>query len=185
LSILFRRPGHNRNAEVEDRLERVEKLLKVRSVPSTASSPSWDLRQDKSSDGTVNLSESWPSWPMKYPREQSNIDGRAKVTDRTLCENGSFKRQYGDIEAMTPKSEGTRSDRDILNPDKKGMGSLVVNEVGDLQYLGKNRGILTFCQTDPNAFSTLCRPSFWFRGTFASRRACEQWRNNPSTTSYV
>jgi hypothetical protein len=122
---------------------------------------------------------------MEYPREQSNIDGREKVTDRSPYENDSFERQYGDIEAMTPKSEGTRSDRDILNPDKEGMGSLVVNEVGDLQYLGKNRGILAFCQTDPNAFSTLCRPSFWFRRTFASRRACEQRRNNPPTASYV
>jgi hypothetical protein len=44
---------------------------------------------------------------------------------------------------MTPESEDTKSSPDRLNVDKKGTGSLVVNEVGDLQYLGKNSAILT------------------------------------------
>jgi len=81
---------------------------------------------------------------MEYPKEQSEIDSQEKDTDRSPYEPGSFGRQYGNIDFMTPKSEDTKSDRDTLNADKKGMGSLVVNEVGDLQYLGKNRPILAF-----------------------------------------
>ena len=100
--------------------------------------------QEKLGDETVNPSRTWPLWPMENPKERSEIDSQEKNTDQSPYEPGSFRNQYGDFDSMTPESEDTTSDRDILNTNKKGMGSLVVNEVGDLQYLGKNRPGLPF-----------------------------------------
>lgn len=94
-------------------------------------------------DGTADLSGTWSSWPTEYPKEQSEIDSQEKDTDQPPYPPGSFRHQYEDIDSMTPESEDTKSSPDRLNVDKKGTGSLVVNEVGDLQYLGKNSAILT------------------------------------------
>lgn len=86
-------------------------------------------------DGTAGT---WPSWPTEYPKEQSEIESQEKDTDQPPYPPGSLPHQYEDIDSMTPESEDTRSGQDRLNVDKKGTGSLIVNEVGDLQYLGKN-----------------------------------------------
>jgi hypothetical protein len=43
---------------------------------------------------------------------------------------------------MSSKGECTKSGPERFGLGTKGMGSLVVNERGDLQYLGKIRGVL-------------------------------------------
>jgi hypothetical protein len=122
-------------------LERVEELLKVKQSPSMARLPRVRKGQEKLGDGIVNLSRTWNSWPMEIRKDRSDIDSQEKNTDQCPDKPGSF-RKYEDFDSMTPESEDTTSGRDILNANKKGMGSLIVNEVGDLQYLGNSGPVL-------------------------------------------
>jgi hypothetical protein len=132
-------------------MERVEKLLKVGPTLSLASSPSVHGRRDDSRDETVDLLDIGPSYPIEYSKVQSNINSQEKDTDQSPYERGSFGYRYGDIGSMTAKSDCTPSDQDRSNGDKKGIGSLVVNEVGDLQYLGKKQiNSSPSHQTNPN-----------------------------------
>jgi hypothetical protein len=79
---------------------------------------------------------------MEIRKDRSDIDSQETNNDQCPDEPGSFRNQYGDFDSMTPESEDTTSGRDILNANKKGMGSLIVNEVGDLQYLGNSGPVL-------------------------------------------
>jgi hypothetical protein len=115
-------------------LARVEELLNVRATSSMAISRSVHRGQQRSGDRTVGLSENWPAQPIESPKRQSDVDSQDQDDDRSPFEDDPLN----DV-GMTAKGECAKSGPERFGPGTKGMGSLVVNERGDLQYLGKIR----------------------------------------------
>jgi hypothetical protein len=118
-------------------LARVEELLNVRATSSTAISHSVHRGQRISGDRTVELSENWPAQPIESPKRQSDVDSQDQDDDRSPFEDDPLN----DI-GKNSKGECAKSGPERFGPGTKGMGSLVVNERGDLQYLGKIRRVL-------------------------------------------
>jgi hypothetical protein len=127
----MRSPG----TSVGGRLARVEELLNVRATSSTATSRSAHRGQQISRDRIVELSE---NWPLESPRRQSDVESQDQDDDRSPFDHDPI----GDFDGMSSKGECTKSGPERFGLGTKGMGSLVVNERGDLQYLGKIRGVL-------------------------------------------
>lgn len=63
---------------------------------------------------------------------QSDIGNQAQEDDLSLFEHDSFQ-------SMTSKGESAKNGPERFGTGTKEMGSLVVNEQGDLQYLGEIR----------------------------------------------
>jgi hypothetical protein len=130
----MRSPG----TSVGGRLARVEELLNVRATSSTATSRSVHRGQQISRNRTVELSENWPARPIESPRRQSDVESQDQDDDRSPFDHDPI----GDVDCMSSKGECTKGGPEKFGPGTKGMGSLVVNERGDLQYLGKIKGVL-------------------------------------------
>jgi hypothetical protein len=67
---------------------------------------------------------------------QSDIDSQNRDDDPSSFDND----QFGAVDCMTAQGAKVGSDR--FSRTMKGTGSLVVNQQGDLQYLGKISGYL-------------------------------------------
>jgi hypothetical protein len=74
---------------------------------------------------------------MDPPSRQSNIGNQAQEDDLSLFEHDSL----GEIHSMTSKVESAKNGPERFGTSTKEMGSLVVNEQGDLQYLGEIRQV--------------------------------------------
>lgn len=108
------------DTSVGGRLARVEKLLNVGVTSTLDTSHSAHIGKRDSTDRTSELSENWPARTVKSPGRRSDVDSPDLDDDQL-----HFERDLSDDVDCTA-SNGT-----------KGVGSLVVNERGDLQYLGK------------------------------------------------
>jgi len=81
--------------------------------------------------------ENWPPRRTDPPRRQSDIGNQAQEDDLFLFEHDSLS----EIHSLTSKGESTKSGPERFGTATKEMGSLVVNEQGDLQYLGEVRQV--------------------------------------------
>lgn len=111
------------------RLARVEELLNVRATSSVAIPRDIHREQLLPRERTLEVSDKAP----ESPRRQYDVnylkqgEGPSRFEDRPL----------NDIEGTASKKEGTASPQERPHLDRKEHGSLVVNDQGDLQYLGK------------------------------------------------
>jgi hypothetical protein len=69
---------------------------------------------------------------------QSDVDSQNQDDDLSSFEND----QLGAVDCMTPQGVCAKVGSERFSGTMKGTGSLVVNQQGDLQYLGKLRGYL-------------------------------------------
>jgi hypothetical protein len=118
---------------VGGQLGRVEDLLKVK-----ASSPTDVLRDvhkehHLSRDRALEVSHGWHARAPESPKRQSDIDDQGKHINRAPSEDDILN----DVGCMVSRSSNTKGSSEKLDSGNNGTGSLVVNEQGDLQYLGK------------------------------------------------
>ena len=119
---------------VGGRLARVEELLNATIAPSVAISRDINRGELGLRDRSIEVSESWIDQPseashgLSGPNYPSQNDDQSGFQDRHL--NGTEGRQL-------LNDECSASARQRLDSNRNGQGSLVVNDQGDLQYLGK------------------------------------------------
>ena len=117
----------------------MEKLLSVGNPSSMGESQSCSSRgRNRSGDGKLSLPDSGIYRPTRLQGQTDSISHDSD-TERSTDRISSPKHQFGGMDSMPLDSNSTRDEPGEKKSDapKKGMGSLVANNAGDLQYLGE------------------------------------------------
>ena len=115
-------------------MARVEELLNFRTASSTAIIRGVHREKQISRDYAIESPSNWSGQPLEAPGKPSDIE------DLEPCESGpQFEsRRENNIEHTATRDGYITNGPSRRTSSRKGYGSLVINDQGDLQYLGKS-----------------------------------------------